>query len=41
MAYNEQFIVYGKKSAFNADLAAGNLKETSIVFIEDTHQIWA
>lgn len=40
MAYNEQFIVYGRKSAFDADLTAGNLKETSIVFIEDTHQIW-
>lgn len=40
MAYNEQFIVFGTKAAFDINLTAGNLKETSIVFIEDTHQIW-
>ena len=40
MAYTEQFIVFGKKAAFDAALTAGNLKESSIVFIEDTKQIW-
>lgn len=40
MVYNEQFIAYGNRSAFDADLAKGKIKETSIVFIEDTKQIW-
>lgn len=40
MAYIEQFIVFGKAADFNAALTAGNLKESSIVFIEDTKQIW-
>lgn len=40
MVYNEQFIAYGNRSAFNADLAKGKIKKTSIVFIEDTKQIW-
>ena len=40
MAYTKQFIVFGKKAAFNAALTAGEIKESSIVFIEDTKQIW-
>lgn len=40
MAYTEQFIVFGKAADFNAAITAGNLKESSIVFIEDTKQIW-
>ena len=39
MAYTEQFIVFGKKAAFDAALTAGEIKESSIVFIEDTKQI--
>lgn len=35
MAYNEQFIVFGKKSALDADLANGNVKSTSIAFVEE------
>lgn len=40
MAYTEQFIVFGKKAAFDASFSAGEVKATSIVFIEDTKQIW-
>lgn len=40
MAYTEQFIVFGKAVDFNTALTEGNLKETSIIFIEDTKQIW-
>lgn len=40
MAYTEQFIVFGKAVDFNTALTEGNLKESSIVFIEDTKQIW-
>lgn len=35
MAYNEKKIVYGKESAFKADLANGNIKPTSVVFVEE------
>lgn len=35
MAYNEQFVVYGQESAMKADLDNGNLKNTSIAFVEE------
>ena len=40
MTHVEQFIVFGKAADFNAALTAGEIKESSIVFIEDTKQIW-
>lgn len=40
MALNKQFIHFQTKSTFNAQLKAGNLKDTSIVFIKDTQEIW-
>ena len=36
MAYNEQFVVFGQESALEADLANGNLKDTSIAFVEES-----
>lgn len=35
MAYNEQFIAFGTKSALDADLANGNVKPTSLAFVEE------
>lgn len=35
MAYSEQFIVFGTRSAFDADLTKGNVKLTSIAFVEE------
>lgn len=36
MAHNEQFIVYGKEATMNSDVTAGNLKNTSIAFVEES-----
>lgn len=36
MAYNEQFIAFGSRSAFDADLANGNIKPTSVAFVEES-----
>lgn len=38
---NEQFIQVLTRANFQARLAAGDVKDTSIAFIEDTDQIWA
>lgn len=38
---NEQFIQVKTKANFETELAAGNVKDTSIAFIEDEDQIWA
>lgn len=35
MAYNEQFIAFGTRSALEADLANGNVKPTSLAFVEE------
>ena len=35
MAYNEQFIAFGTKSALDADLANGNVKPSSLAFVEE------
>lgn len=35
MAYNEQFIAFGTKSALDADLANGNIKPSSLAFVEE------
>ena len=40
MAINKKLIHFQNKSTFNAQLKAGNLKDTSIVFIKDTQEIW-
>ena len=37
---NEQFIKVKNKTSFQSNLEAGNIKDTSIAFIEDTDQIW-
>lgn len=36
MAYNEQFIAIGKEADLVSALASGNIKDTSIVFLEET-----
>lgn len=38
---NEQFIQVKTKANFESRLSAGDIKDTSIAFIEDTDQIWA
>ena len=38
---NEQFIQVKTKSNFKTRLKAGDIKDTSIAFIEDSDQIWA
>lgn len=38
---NEQFIQVKTKANFEPRLSAGDIKDTSIAFIEDTDQIWA
>ena len=38
---NEQFIQVKTKASFESRLSAGDVKDTSIAFIEDTNEIWA
>ena len=38
---NEQFIQVKTKANFESRLLAGEIKDTSIAFIEDTSEIWA
>ena len=38
---NEQFIQVKTKANFGSRLSAGDIKDTSIAFIEDTEEIWA
>lgn len=38
---NEQFIQVKTKANFESRLSAGDVKDTSIAFIEDTNEIWA
>ncbi len=38
---NEQFIQVKTKANFESRLSAGDIKDTSIAFIEDTNEIWA
>lgn len=38
---NEQFIQVKTKANFESRLSAGEIKDTSIAFIEDTNEIWA
>ena len=38
---NEQFIQVKTKANFETELSSGNIKDTSIAFIEDTNEIWA
>ena len=38
---NEQFIQVKTRANFEARLEAGDIKDTSIAFIEDTNEIWA
>lgn len=40
MAINKKLIHFQTKSAFNTELNAGNILDTSIVFIKDTQEIW-
>lgn len=40
MAINKKLIHFKNKSAFNTELTAGNILDTSIVFIKDTKEIW-
>lgn len=37
---NEQFIQVKTKANFESRLSAGDIKDTSIAFIEDTNEIW-
>ena len=38
---NEQFIQVKTKANFESRLSAGDVKDTSIAFIEDTNEVWA
>lgn len=40
MAINKKLIHFQTKTAFTAELNAGNILDTSIVFIKDTKEIW-
>lgn len=40
MAINKKLIHFKTKTAFTAELNAGNILDTSIVFIKDTKEIW-
>lgn len=40
MAINKKFIHFQTKVAFTTELNAGNIPDTSIVFIKDTKEIW-
>ena len=40
MAINKKLIHFKTKAAFTTELNAGNILDTSIVFIKDTKEIW-
>lgn len=40
MAINKKLIHFQNKTAFTTELNAGNILDTSIVFIKDTKEIW-
>lgn len=40
MAINKKLIHFKTKTAFTTELNAGNILDTSIVFIKDTKEIW-
>lgn len=40
MAINKKLIHFQTKTAFTTELNAGNILDTSIVFIKDTKEIW-
>lgn len=40
MAINKKLIHFRTKAAFTTELDAGNIPDTSIVFIKDTKEIW-
>ena len=40
MAINKKLIHFRTKAAFTTELNAGNIPDTSIVFIKDTKEIW-
>ena len=40
MAINKKLIHFKSKQKFNEELANGNILETSIVFIQDTKEIY-
>ena len=40
MAINKKLIHFQNKTAFTTELNAGNIPDTSIVFIKDTKEIW-
>lgn len=40
MAINKKLIHFKTKAAFTTELNAGNILDTSIVFIKDTREIW-
>jgi hypothetical protein len=40
MVYNNKFIRFREKDKFEEEKANNNILDTSIVFIEDSHEIW-
>jgi len=40
MAINKKLVHFTTEAAFNKEFEAGNILQTSIVFIKDTKKIW-